>query len=599
MAELTQDQNLQLRTLLESGALTPEQTVRTERLLATSTIEIEPPEPGTFPPEFRQDPFGVPGFARTVDEFTQSPEGQRLMLEAGGGIALSLVPPAAVAARLLPRAGPAIVRAFQGGAGEAAGSLAAETIDPSESPVRSAALSFGVGTAGGALGEAAIPLVKKAFAPTVGKLEPAARTLIRTVTGKGGIVTPGTALDSRSIDLLENIAEASLFGGGVLKVAKQKTRRLMQESVEEFAETFASKSSKEDIGVVLQHLIEEGADAFRASAKVLYRNVDRLTQDVSVPTGAIKRVMQSVQERSERGLGSATIRKMARRVAELRDIESFSVLQELRSDFLAITRVGTDIVGNKAQGAGKLLAGRIDKTMTFSAAKLDPEALKAFREANLFWKQGKETFNSSFIKGLARKDADVVFESAIKPARPLLIRKLRETIADPEVWKDVQGQFFADTLSKAADVDGIVSGELLLKELKKFGMPALMELLPQGQSATFRELAQALKLSQQPASIEGTGKMLIQLTQGGAFIDLGSFAAGSLLGFDIAVAPGTSTAILLAPAAMARVFTDKTLSRWLSIGLKAPPGSSKAIRAAAQFVAAMQKKGVLEQIEKE
>lgn len=603
MAELTQDQHLRLETLLNAGSLSPEQTKRVKALLKTpapipkGTREFGGavfPEGALSDPDIvggkERSPFDVPGGERAINEFFSSPEGQRVILEAAGGTLGALFPPARLVkpvVEALPRAGPIITRSFQAGAGEAAGSLVAETVDPSVSPAKSAAASFGLGAAGGAAGEAVIPVAKKVLAPFVKKLEPGARTLIKTVTGKGGVVTPGTALDFRSLDLLENIAEASLFGAGKLRSVKQQTRSLMQESVEEFAETFASRASKEDIGEVLQHTIEQGADAFRAAGRVKYRRVDKLASGINVPTFGIKRAMQAVADKSKKGLGSAAIKRISRRIEELGDVESFASLQELRSDLLAVARSSTDLVAGKAQGAGKFMANRVDMAMANAAKNLNPEALVAFREASAFWKQGKQTFNSSFIKGLARKDADVVYQSAVRDGRPLLIRKLRETIADPNVWKDVQGQFFADTLSKAADTGGIVSGESLLKQLKKFGEPALKELFPDGSANTFRNLARALKLSQQAASEEGTGRLFIQFTQGGALLNL---AGGGPL-------PTASALVLLAPPTMARLFTNRTIARWLTIGLKAPPGSSEAIRASAQVVAAMQKEGLIERLE--
>ncbi len=531
-----------------------------------------------------------------VGAFFTTPEGKRVLVEAGGGLALGLAAPEVGIPKLLSQLGVTLSvtarnllsRMIGAAGGEAIGSVVSETFDPSESPAQSAAAAAALGATGEGVAAGVFKAGQKALAPFKSKLEPGATEAIESVTKRGGIVTPGTALDSRTIDLLENVAEASLFGGGRLQVTKGGARDIAQDIVEDFAGKFRGAGTKEDIGQVVQELIEEGSDAFRAAGRGLFRKVDEVASGLQVDMRATKELAQRVLDKSEGGLGSPGIRRITRTILQKDDSVPFEVAQELRSDLIAIARQGTELVPAKAQGAGKILSKSVDDQMV-SAAKASnrEEVIAAFREANAFWKQGKATFNSSFIKALARKSPEAVFDAGIKAGRPGTIRTLRETINSPDAWKNIQGQFIDDLLRKSADVSGVVNGGQALRALKRFGDDALRELFPEGETKRFAQVLKTLSLTESPASAEGTGRMLIQLTQGGALLNLVS--GGPLR--------GTSTAIILGPPTLARIFTNPTMVKLLTVGLKAPAGSEAVIRASAQLGAALQKEGLLTKVE--
>ncbi len=95
-----------------------------------------------------------------------------------------------------------------------------------------------------------------------------------------------------------------------------------------------------------------------------------------------------------------------------------------------------------------------------------------------------------------------------------------------------------------------------------------------------RSVSRTLEFTQGKASVEGTGRVLIQLTQG--------TAAGAV--FTLSGGPGASV-ILFGPALAARLLTNPTFARWLTIGLKAKPGSPAAQGAFGQMVALAARQG--------
>ena len=130
----------------------------------------------------------------------------------------------------------------------------------------------------------------------------------------------------------------------------------------------------------------------------------------------------------------------------------------------------------------------------------------------------------------------------------------------------------------------------MLTDLNRFGDDSLKELFPsETERVAFRELVETLALTQKQAGTDQSGKMLIQLTQGGAALNL---LAGSPAGGE-----GSSFVVLLGPAALGKAFTNKALAKWLTVGLKSPKGSQEVIKASSQVLLGLQKEGLIESIE--
>ena len=604
----------------------PQKSGRVELSPPTNGAVQAPNEQAPSKPEmlnkalsFRPVPFLgrdlTPEEEQNVRQFTdilKTPEVQRALIEVGISIPAVLlspqmgIPKAGIAAARTARAVNLASRATGAGTGMAAGSLIAETVDPSERPLKEAGDAFFVG-AGSEIGASGIlKIAGKVGAPLVRKLEAGAEKAIETAQQVGAAVLPGQATRSRIVDLLQNIAEASLLGGGRLAAVKEKSEQILQGAVERFAGKFTQVRTKEDIGDLMRLVIGESGDAFRAFTRAIAQRVDATSSGIQVDLRPAKEFAQGLIEQAQSGIKSASTLRIARNILDKDDFVSFEVGDILRSDLLAVGRQTTDLLPGKASGAAQKLAGILDGQIDDAGKILQREdAVQAWRIRNQAVREGKVTFNSRFMRALLNKNPDEIFQAVIKPGRPTRIRQIREIIlgdvkaakpaklgevtikaklpADAELWRSIQGQWIDDVLRNSADDLGRVSADSALRQMKRFGDDALKELFPGGAHETFRRYLRALAIVQKKPTQEGTGRIFIQLTQAGAALNL-------LMGGPLS---GMSAAVLLGPPVLARLFTMPKIAKLLTIGLKAPPGTKEAVRVSALLFGALDKEGLL------
>jgi hypothetical protein len=537
----------------------------------------------------RSDPFQ----ARAMDRPDEIPhETQMQILKEGailGGLTLgsAVVPQLTVpaAAARIGTIGARLANLGLRGAGSAVGGGGAELATggtPREAVTTAAAglIGEGVGTGVTALG-------KKVLSPFVKKLIPGAKEAIQSITTKGGVLTPGKASESRLLDTLESVSGSSLFGGGRIQTINKKAAEIAKEGADEFLKKFSQTASREDTGVLIQDIVTKRGNSFKEAGARIFGNVDDLAQGSVVNLSKTKQLAADILVQSERGLGDPALKRVVNRIISKPDQVSFKDAQILRSDLLAITRKSPgEIVAGKASAFGKRLAPEVDKAMAQGAKNLNPQALTAWREANAFWRKGSEVFHDSMIKNLSVRSPDQVFNAAIAFNKPAAVRKVRNLVDDRGVWENIQGQWARDVFEKSTDELGELSGKKLLKQIKKWDQGgSLRELMSPTQISNARQIARTLQIAETAASSEKIGSVAIQLLQVGAAGTVFSLSERSTGG------AGTAAAIIFGPAIMARALTNRSISRWLTIGLRAPTGSRQATLAASKVSAYLLSQG--------
>lgn len=529
----------------------------------------------TQPDAATTDLTAYPGLDRGAVTTAPSPGTLRTLLEMTG---MSLFPEIAAPIRAGLTLGKMAIRAGAAGAGGAAGSLAAETVDPSKNPGMEAAKAAAVGLTAGPVGDT----VAAAVGPKV--ISQAGQDAMRLVGDKGGVVPPGTVSNSRVLQLLQEVADASIFGGKVSDALKN-SEKIITGDIENFAATFAKNGTKEDVGAVIQDSIDNGTAAFRAKAKSYYSKVDQLAGGASVDVTPVQALAGQLKEQFAAGLpgaapGATAVLDslMSRNAPAL----SFGDAQVLRSDLLAITRSSTDLIPARAQKIAGELAATLDRQMETAAAGLSDDALGAWRMANRFYKSGQETFNNKLIKSLANKDPEAVYSAAVKNGKPGTIRRVREIVGADD-WTQVQGQFLSDLMGKSTDTSGNFAADGALKTLKSFGDDSFKELFPKAEDRqNVTTLLRALNVVQDSPK-SGDLRVMMRWTQGGALASLVT-GVGS-------VAPSTIAAVVLTPAVLASVLTNRTAATWLAKGISAD--GAEAAAATAKFMGYLGERGLL------
>ena len=493
------------------------------------------------------------------------------------------------------------------------------TGQPSAPPLESAAR---IGEAGlyGATGEIGGQVLgaglKAVAAPLASKLSPLVRPAREAVPGLA--LTPAQMTQARGIDILENVAEASLLGGGRLQAFKGRQQDLIKTTADALAESFGSQATPVEVGQVFQRSVQKSREAFHAAAKSLYGEVDQLTPSPLLPITttrtvvsplvdaqgrSIERILSETHLRevgivdmrplkttaqnilTKRGrlpksLTSETGQSVLTDLANLPDQTTFANAQLMRSQLLKGARARD--LADIETGLSKKFAGVLDEAMEGAARSLSGDAAEAYRAANAFYRSGVEQFQNKFIQSIVKKTPEKVAESIFQRGGVTLVRQARAAV-DEAAWTEVQGAFLRRTIQNSTDdVTGFLSGRKLQNALfAKTGVST--EVLDAAYGNETRRklqgLVDAIRLTQDRPS-EGTGRIFIQLKQAGAATDV----AGAAITFGVGF-PKTAAMIMFGPAALSRVFTNPTAIQWLTTGLTLGPGTEAGARALSQLSA--------------
>lgn len=491
-----------------------------------------------------------------------------------------------------------------GGAGGAAfksiGKQLAGQPTTSEQAAKDIAIGAAEQAAGEGLGGLAIRgagAILKPFASKITEGMSAAKGMFEKA---GGRFLPSQVTLSRILDLGENIAQGSFFGGGAIKTFKEGQQTVLNKMADDLAFSFGKTASPEEIGSVLLNTIEGGKEAYHQIGSSLYKKVDELaagkTRAIAQPFTKVsplvdelgKPIVTEGIEQLEVGIvPSSPIKQMAKDILDKRTISmapskygdsllrkatrlpdniTFEQAQTLRSELLTIPRAEKGTVTEKIAGD---LAKAVDQSMEVGGKELAPDAYHAWRRANQFWKAGKERFENEFINRLIERTPEKVVNSMVVPGTVTPIKKLYKVLT-PEAKEAFRSGTMQKILSSSADVDGNIKGTLLAKQIKNLSEPTLNTIFDSQQSQILRNFAKAAELAQTKTG-ESTGSVFIQLTQAGAMVGIGT---GLLTGGDIIT--GTSVGVLIAPFIMAKMLTKPITAKWLTEGLSVLPGSPRA-----------------------
>jgi hypothetical protein len=546
----------------------------------------------------------------------EDPQRARAAMEIGGGILGGMAPVPGARAAALGRYGPTIWRALQAGLGEATGGLAAESFDPSGpgyvGPALRAVKNFGYGAGGELVGGALFRAGEKVLAPAAKSADETAQEAQQMISERGGQLTAGQLSDSYFVDLMENIAEGSFLGGGRIQRIKQNSDEIAQDIVRDTVRFLGSGNSRAGTGKLMSDVLSGNQQAFQATADTLFKFVDQKAGDASVNLAPVKRQAKQLLDPSQ-GKKSPVVQSFVRELVENHGNKvSFQEAQKLRSDYLAYTRQNNDPLPGKTQSQLEQLSKAIDSQMDSAAKTLGEEPRQLWRLANNYYKKGAEQFNSRVMKRLTDADPEQVYTELVgnQALRPSRIKMAKEMITkDPstgkvteegqQLWRNIQGRYLMDLISKASEDSaeeavsgtqkvGEISGKSLVKRFNNADPEAMRALFGENLNDVKSSL-NTLRRAQAAASSDKTGRMFIQLTQAGAAADL----AGMLPGLGGYLPNAGSFTIILGPPALASLVGSKTGAKWLSTGLKAPPGSRQASRATAQVLSQLQKEGTL------
>ena len=495
-----------------------------------------------------------------------------------------------------------------------------------EAPKTSLEAAKRIGGAGvkGAVGEyggrKVFGLLSKLAAPYRKSLTEEGKTAIELVRGRG-IVTPGEATSSRSLDILENIAEGSIFGGGRMAATKKATKDIITNTIDDFVAHIGPQTDRKILRTLLGDTIAKGKKTFEQVAEGWYKGLDRLAPSSTetiverVPTSILdasgnpiyKAVSKQVQK------GSVDIRGVKKMASGMKAFTETAKLGEGAKDFAKIIAKGDNLtfseahafrtslyeaadtpglIGTTTSAELKKLASSVENSMERAARKEGGNAWEQFREISANYKTGSARFRNDLVTKLAKKDADLIVDTLLSTKEPINIEQVKNILltTDKSVWPKVQNAFAGKIILDAKDpITNQLSAKKALEALSGFDRSgALKEFFPKNEIALIKKSLGGLHAIQEKGA-EGTGRMAIQLMQAGAIVGAATGGVSFILTGDIGVGAGAGLTggglvILGGPAMLGRAFTNPRIAKFLSEGYTLGPG----IREAAKFLARLE-----------
>ena len=484
--------------------------------------------------------------------------------------------------------------ALGGAAGEAARQyISGEELSPSklitEGGIQGGLELAGVGTA---------KAVGKVLAPSSAHMLPETVEAGKAFERFGGSFSPAQAVEGKLIDMAEGVAEASMTGGPKYFRFREGQKAAYKSMAKNLTDRLGSSLEPREIGMLFVDAIEKSDKVFREQATALYKNVDRLTAEAGVDITPLKEFahekLLEVEARGGIG-GSATGDQLIKRIEKLPSRMSFNEAASLRSG-LGIEVSSFEGKRDAAAGIAKKLYGLTNDAMEVAAKDLGDEAYTAWKKASDFYKEGKATFQSEYIRGLTNivedrrsmKGAEAIASEIFKPGRETAIINVKRALRDkPHVWSELRGAFLSNAMKKSANEEGVIIGKAFTREIDKMGDNVLKQIFSPDELKGIRDFAAAGRISQTRPI--GGGSMLIQLTQASAIVGLVGVASGRF--------PKSGGTILLGPWALAHLMTSPTGIKWLTTGIKTGWPIKEGTAITGRIISELVRSGAVEDVE--
>ena len=420
-------------------------------------------------------------------------------------------------------------------------------------------------------------VVQRVLAPFASRVIPFARDVANPALERvSQRLSPAQMTESRVLDTLENIADASLLGGGRIEAMRTGvTQRGVQRLTDELTARVGNTMSPQEVVGLLSGSRKYGLAMGQAIKRAFYKNVDELAKDVFIDTQPIwNELRQGVGFRAqatlEKALSAASIdpeRFFQIPVAGSGQIipqTTFQLAQSARSRLLAVARRPAATAEDQAiRNTAGHLAGLIDQQMESATRRLNPEALRAFREANAFTAGVARRFDNRMVRRIfqqlenepSRLDALLAM-----PNKADVLAQIERSVGT-EAYKRLQERLATTVIHRAVDPStGILSGRGLLESMKVLGNDTTAAIFGSNRAQVL-QFARVVDFVQQRQTT-GTGKIAIQLAQAPAAFQILRNPTGPL--------SGAAYAVLIGPAALARLLTSERGTSWLTTGLQRP-----------------------------
>ena len=417
---------------------------------------------------------------------------------------------------------------------------------------------------------------------------------------------PASATENRALDLLHNVSEHSLFGGGRIQALRLAQEVEHEKIADAYLNAIAPHIDADDAGRLFAASARDQFSIQTAPATAIYNTLIREAAPRNVEgqlvggiSGSIEPLKQFVAKdvavsESLRGIGDDTVGgSILTRIANMSDRMNVGNMIELRRRLRATREtLEASLETKKSPAIGNLKQLERLTNEAVERAFLEarePDLFNLWRQANALYRNGSKRFNNRIMRRAAQMadfennaiPEDVV-KTAFAPGKATRMLTMKEGVS-PVAWQNIARAGMSDILAQSTDPStGRILGQNLEQALvgrRGLGEKGLVTAVGAIEAQRWLQFAKAVK-TRQAKQTATEGGVLIQLTQGGALLQVGgALLAGLGIGTDTTGLTVTGTGVLLAPAAIARIMTNPNAARALIEGVSAEGVNTAARRA--------------------
>lgn len=189
------------------------------------------------------------------------------------------------------------------------------------------------------------------------------------------VLLPAEATESRVLDLVQNVSEASLIGGNKLAMYKAERNEFFNDLADGMIKEFGDRTATGDLGNLFVAAVDNAKSVHSKAARIMYNSVK--AGRTKIPMKAAKGFAKPLTAKA-RKLGGIEAKNagddLMEAVMELPDNLSFNQAIELRSRL--ISRIDEYSVVNKkapAIGKAKKLVGIVDRSIEKALKGIPPK----------------------------------------------------------------------------------------------------------------------------------------------------------------------------------------------------------------------------------
>lgn len=440
-------------------------------------------------------------------------------------------------------------------------------------------------------------------------LPPAKNKFMRFLGLKEVGVLPAEFTESKTLDVLQNITEGSLIGGGSLQLIKDVQRPdIIASIMDDIANQFGAKMTNEEFQQAFEEVVEGKIGMSKVVGEFMFNGINRLVGDV--PIVNISRLKTRLQSdkmvKALKEINLKGINPNASGINIIRAIEgqptamSFEAAKQLKTNisimaeavegkeakrraFAILSGIERDLDKAIKQGLNERTfvtpSGQTVKQRSITTPSgeeiTNKDIVDVYNRANVVWKDKSDRFNTEFLRSMFKvpkhKPEELIdrgfqnFESA-KQLKKTFGKRTFDTFSQGWVGKQMKDSLIAGTNIIDPDVlfDKIFGrtspfGKLDVRNIK----PQLTELMGREKVSVLERSIKALQTFKRKQG-GGIGKVAISLSQPGALLAL------AISGPDI-----VSTTILGGPAVVGRLMTNPLFAKWAQNTAKLSPTSAR------------------------